>query len=52
VAQTSVDVYALSVRLDRKLAERLKLVAHRERKSMSEITEALIRSYVERKEAE
>jgi predicted transcriptional regulator len=52
MTQERRDVYALSVRLERDLAERLKVVAHRERKSMSVIVVALIRTYVERKERE
>jgi predicted transcriptional regulator len=52
VTQERGDVYALTTRLDRALAERLKVVAFRERKSMSEIAGKLIESYVERKERE
>jgi len=52
MTQTRSDLYALTARLDRELAERLKVVAHRERKSMSEIAEGLIRSYVKRREQE
>jgi len=52
MTQVRSDVYALSVRLDRSLAERLKVVAHRERVSMSEVAAKLIESYVSRKENE
>ena len=50
MASRSQDVYALSVRLDRKLAEKLKVIAHREQMSMADVARRLITIYVEGKE--
>jgi predicted transcriptional regulator len=54
-AVIAVDVsqrYALTVRMDRNLAERFRTVAFRDRRSLSVTAVALIERYVEGKEAE
>jgi predicted transcriptional regulator len=52
MTSTSNEAYTLTVRLDRELAGRLKQVAHKQQKSMSEIVAGLIESWVTRKENE
>lgn len=42
----------MSVRLERPLAERLKILAFRKKMSMNEIATGLIRAYVEKEEHE
>jgi predicted DNA-binding protein len=51
MTQRSQDVYALSVRLDRDLAERLKIISHRKHKSMAEIVREFVEWYVAKEEA-